>query len=595
MARLLEQYGDSGRPHSSMSVRALPGGVSSEIYRVDLPGKSLCVKRALPKLRVAADWQVPVERNRWEVEWMRVAAAIVPGAVPAILGEDRAAGCFAMAYLPPDTHPVWKDLLRTGVIETATAAAVGDVIGRIHAATADRADLAARFPTDALFHALRLEPYLAATARAHPELAPRLDALLATTQGTKRVLVHGDFSPKNLLIGPAGPVILDAECAWYGDPGFDLAFVLNHLLLKGAWQPQWRARYVDAFACAGGGVPRRTSTGKPPAACEARAAALLPGLMLARIDGKSPVEYLTGEPQKDAVRRFAQTLLREPVANLGEIGAPVVGRIPMSDTITGVRGRRVWDSRGRPTVEAEITLEGGALGRAIAPAGASRGSREAIDLRDGGARFGGLDVTRALASIDGPIRRALIGRARSDQAGIDAALIALDRQPNKATLGGNATVAVSLAVAHAAAASRGQPLWRYLAGDRAVSLPLPEIQIFGGGAHAGRRIDLQDLMVLPVGATSFEQALAMTAEVYRAAGELMHEAGKRRAWRTKAAGGRRSTRTRKRSRCSSGRSSARASCPAPTSRSRSTSRRRSSATPAVTGSGSSAASSIATA
>jgi enolase len=198
----------------------------------------------------------------------------------------------------------------------------------------------------------------------------------------------------------------------------------------------------------------------------------------------------------------------------------------MSDAITGVRGRRVWDSRGRPTVEAEITLEGGTSGRAIAPAGASRGSREAIDLRDGGARFGGLDITRALASIDGPIRGALLGRPASDQAGIDAALIALDPASNKATLGGNATVAVSLAVAHAAAAARGQPLWRFLAGDHAVSLPLPEIQIFGGGAHAGRRIDLQDLMVLPVAATSFEQALAMSAEVYRAAGELMHEAGK---------------------------------------------------------------------
>ena len=142
------------------------------------------------------------------------------------------------------------------------------------------------------------------------------------------------------------------------------------------------------------------------------------------------------------------------------------------------------------------------------------------------ARDSAASTSRArLASIDGPIRRALLGRAASDQAGIDAALIALDPAANKATLGGNATVAVSLAVAHAAAAARGQPLWRYLAGDDAVSLPLPEIQIFGGGAHAGRRIDLQDLMVLPVGATSFAQALAMTADVYRAAGELMQKAG----------------------------------------------------------------------
>ncbi len=193
--------------------------------------------------------------------------------------------------------------------------------------------------------------------------------------------------------------------------------------------------------------------------------------------------------------------------------------------IANIRARRVWDSRGRPTLEAEVTLESGAVGRAIAPAGASRGSREAIDLRDGGARFGGMDVTQAIANVDGPVRRALVGRDPSDQAGVDAALIALDGTPNKAKLGGNATVAVSLAVAHAAAAARGWPLWRYLAGADPVSLPLPEIQIFGGGAHAGRRIDIQDLMVMPVAATSFAQALAMTAEVYRAAGELMRDAG----------------------------------------------------------------------
>ncbi|HET7032687.1 MAG TPA: phosphopyruvate hydratase [Casimicrobiaceae bacterium] len=165
-------------------------------------------------------------------------------------------------------------------------------------------------------------------------------------------------------------------------------------------------------------------------------------------------------------------------------------------------------------------------GRAIAPAGASRGSREAIDLRDGGSRFGGMDVQAAIANVGGPIATALVDCDPFDQAGIDATLIALDGSPNKARLGGNATVAVSLAIAHAAAAARGVPLWRYLAGDGPVSLPMPEIQIFGGGAHAGRRIDVQDLMVVPIGAASFTQALEVTAEVYRAAGELMREEGK---------------------------------------------------------------------
>jgi enolase len=198
----------------------------------------------------------------------------------------------------------------------------------------------------------------------------------------------------------------------------------------------------------------------------------------------------------------------------------------MTDVIAQLTGRRVWDSRGRPTLEAEVRLAGGATGRAIAPAGASRGSREAIDLRDGGTAFGGMDVKTAVANVGGPISRALVGRDPFDQASIDAALVALDASPNKARLGGNATVAVSLAVAHAAAAARALPLWRHVAADGPVSLPMPEIQIFGGGAHAGRRIDVQDLMVVPVGATSFAQALDMTAEVYRAAGMLMQRAGK---------------------------------------------------------------------
>ena len=197
-----------------------------------------------------------------------------------------------------------------------------------------------------------------------------------------------------------------------------------------------------------------------------------------------------------------------------------------ASTIARVRGRRVFDSRGRPTVEAEVTLRGGAIGRAIAPAGASRGSREAIDLRDGGPRFGGFDVTDALANVDGPIARLLQGADAREQAQIDRLLIDADGTPNKSNFGGNAIVAVSLATAHAAAAAHHVPLWRYLARDQPVTLPLPEIQIFGGGAHAGRRIDIQDLMVMPIGAQSLGDAFAMIADIYRAAGALMEEAGR---------------------------------------------------------------------
>jgi enolase len=199
----------------------------------------------------------------------------------------------------------------------------------------------------------------------------------------------------------------------------------------------------------------------------------------------------------------------------------------MSETeIVYLHGRRVWDSRGRPTVEAEIMLEGGAVGRAIAPAGVSTGSAEALDLRDGGETFGGWDVARAVASVNGEIAVALVGRDASDQAALDAALVALDGTETKSRLGANALLAVSMAAAHAAAGAAGVPLFRHLGGEEAGLLPLPQIQIFGGGAHAGRRVDIQDFMVVCPAAKNFAEALDWTAEVYRAAGALMKQAGR---------------------------------------------------------------------
>jgi enolase len=199
----------------------------------------------------------------------------------------------------------------------------------------------------------------------------------------------------------------------------------------------------------------------------------------------------------------------------------------MSDTrIADVKARRVWDSRGRPTVEVDVRLKGGALGRAIAPAGASMGSGEAVDLRDGGARLGGYDVGRAVNAVNGEIATALAGMDAADQVAVDGAMIALDGTANKGRLGGNAIVATSMAVLHAAAAADDVPLWRHLAQGRKVRIPLPEIQIFGGGAHAARRVDIQDFMVMCPGASSFAQALEWTAEVYLAAGHIMKQAGK---------------------------------------------------------------------
>ncbi|HCX34263.1 MAG TPA: phosphopyruvate hydratase [Rhodocyclaceae bacterium] len=195
--------------------------------------------------------------------------------------------------------------------------------------------------------------------------------------------------------------------------------------------------------------------------------------------------------------------------------------------IRSVHARRVWDSRGRPTVEAEVSLQDDSIGRAIVPAGASRGTREALDLRDSTARFGGLDVLGAVGNVNGEIARVVIGCAADDQAGLDQRLIDLDATPAKTRLGANATLAVSMAAAHAAAASLHLPLYRYLGGPDATMLPLPQIQIFGGGAHAGRRIDIQDFMVVCPGARDFGQAIEWSAEVYRCAGVLMQQRGSR--------------------------------------------------------------------
>ncbi|MEE9317527.1 MAG: phosphopyruvate hydratase, partial [Rhodospirillales bacterium] len=207
----------------------------------------------------------------------------------------------------------------------------------------------------------------------------------------------------------------------------------------------------------------------------------------------------------------------------------------MSKTkIKSVHGRRVWDSRGRPTVEVEITLRYGASGRAIAPAGASMGTGEAVELRDGGPAFGGYGVAAALEAVNGEIAAGLKGKDAQDQEAVDKLLIDLDGTADKSRLGGNAIIATSLAAAHAAAAAHRMALWEYLheketggkSAANAPFLPLPEVQIFGGGVHAGGRVDVQDFMAIPIGAENYVQALDWIADVTRAAGRLMADAGK---------------------------------------------------------------------
>ena len=299
----------------------LTGGVSSDIWRVDFEdGHSICVKRALAQLKVAAEWKAPVSRNAFEWKWIQFASQVVPNAVPQPLAHDEAAGLFAMGYLDPGAHPVWKLQLFNGVISAETAAAVGRIVGTLHQASSNRADIQAAFDTTDSFHALRLDPYLLATARRHPHLAKKLEEMVQRTATHRSALVHGDVSPKNILIGPNGPVLLDAECAWYGDPAFDIAFCLNHLLLKRVPRADKAAElhasfnaFVEAYFGAVSFDPR--------ADLEARAAALLPALMLARVDGKSPVEYITQESDRECVRAFSIPLIINPPTSLQAVAA----------------------------------------------------------------------------------------------------------------------------------------------------------------------------------------------------------------------------------------------------------------------------------
>ena len=293
----------------------LTGGVSSDIWRVDLPEVTLCVKCALPKLKVARDWRAPISRNAYEWAWINFAAQHLPQAVPKPLAHDPDIGAFAMSFFEAEKFPVWKLQLMQGVVNSNTAREVAQIIGTLHAASAQDQSVAEAFQTDDIFYPIRLEPYLIATADIHRDLAPALEALTEQTLNTHKALVHGDVSPKNILVGPTSPVLLDAECAWYGDPAFDLAFCLNHLLLKCMPQLEHSRELHECFKIFVS-TYRTHVNWESADDLELRAAKLLPALFLGRVDGKSPVEYITNEDQKDLIRQVARPLIAKPVNRL---------------------------------------------------------------------------------------------------------------------------------------------------------------------------------------------------------------------------------------------------------------------------------------
>jgi len=295
----------------------LTGGVSSDLWKVDLAAGAICVKAALAQLKVADEWFAPVSRNAVEYEWLRFAQPLRPGQVPRVLAHDETAGLFAMEYLPPAEYPVWKARLLSGQVDIQSARAVGDLIGDLHSASAANPSDAIRFATDDNFDALRIGPYLRVTARAHPELQDQFALLAQRTADTHLAVVHGDVSPKNILLGPHGPVLLDAECAWFGDPAFDVAFCLNHLLIKSVKLPHCASSFRTAARALADAHAARVDW-EPPSALAERIASLLPALTLARIDGSSPVEYLN-DRERSIVRTVGRELLRAPSADLEQL------------------------------------------------------------------------------------------------------------------------------------------------------------------------------------------------------------------------------------------------------------------------------------
>ena len=291
----------------------LAGGVSSDIWHVETNGKAFCVKRALPQLKVESDWRVPVGRNAYEWDYLHVVDAIAPGNVPRPIAHDPVRGLFAMAWLPPEHYPLWKSELLAGRVDVAAAAAVGKLLGNIHAASARDATLVDRFATDDLFHQIRIDPYLLAIARKHVDFQDVLTTLACRTAATRLVLVHGDVSPKNILLGPNGPVLLDAECSWFGDPAFDLAFCLNHLLIKRRFVSEAKEELGASFDRLAAGYLQLVDW-ESREDLEVRAATLLPALALARVDGKSPLEYLDASHREHLRRDCLAALAARPIS-----------------------------------------------------------------------------------------------------------------------------------------------------------------------------------------------------------------------------------------------------------------------------------------
>lgn len=303
-----------GRAHDIRSIEPLTGGVASDIGKVVLSDKAICIKFALPKLKVAQDWHAPVHRNKAEFDWLRIASQIAPSMAPKVFGRSEELHGFAMEFLEGADVYLWKAALLKGKQPRGEAARVADLLGQIHATSARPDFDRSAFQNRDDFEDLRIDPYLRFTAMRHPDVAGQITAVADAIYATDTVLVHGDVSPKNIMIRGDTPILLDAECATMGDPRFDVAFCMNHLVLKAFHLPPLRAE-LRAEVIGFWAAYARHIHWQDPRDIDRGVATLLPMLMLARIDGKSPVEYLDAATA-DQVRTVALHLISTPLATL---------------------------------------------------------------------------------------------------------------------------------------------------------------------------------------------------------------------------------------------------------------------------------------
>lgn len=296
----------------------LSGGISSEIYKVALADKTICVKLALPTLKNDPDWHVPVIRSAAEAEWIKLANSIKSHTAPQLLGYDHTAKLIAMDYLDPRLYPNWKEQLRDGNIEPRMARDTAKTLVTLHNFTAGDSDIAARFANDEVFFAIRLEAYFLITGSRIPDVMEPMRSLVETTRNSKCALVHGDVSPKNILLGRDGPIFLDAECAWYGEPAFDAAFCLTHFLMKCLWRPHWSKKYLECFYEFSKSYLTEAAW-LDQTELEARIIRLLVGMLLARVVGRSPVEYVTEDDLKRRVCKLMIPLVHAQPSTLVEV------------------------------------------------------------------------------------------------------------------------------------------------------------------------------------------------------------------------------------------------------------------------------------